>query len=657
MNRLSLSLRDQKNLHTIALAMFNGVEGINPVNKHKLIDLFCQAAGYRNLHDVQAELRNGDPAMPALGSITLHDLRLVLARGLQRVVSKMSGDKRSLDLLKAYQQIVRADLEPLSIYKATVEHLHTQKLITTNAGRSVLTELARATARRQAEIERCWTPDRGQLSALGAPPYLLAISYDPALPTSTATVHHWPTAKGLFSAALAATTDRDFAPTENAEKLDDPDYKSLFMERAVVQGTYMAIDDFVTHERIPYHEVMWLFSEEGEYIGRVLRHTVHGAVVAGLLHTDADVREGKSCLLLNKPLTLIHNRHYEFLEEHGTLPVFTLKKGYPKPPSVRTLQDRPLVPAEHLVRVPNIRAGYMLMSNLGGTRIDKKAWQINGRSIAVYPERASNRRWGVHYLETERWLEEADLPELFSEPKPVDHYDLGRIGTANDPRTFLSTYNTGLQGRATLLLNSELNKYAKLAKEELLSGGLLNRIGADRDLALTMESQAETDYANSCRAEDIHHTQAIDSYASALKAYDQRFTTFGPYTIWHARNISGAGTDATAATETLPLTLTYLAGVSAAETSAKQVSTDILLYAVGRWLAGGIDLHDVPAIASQFEAVKHKLEAQAERVAAVKTYVQEVKELGQAAEAEGYAYLYGPVPVIEPENLKLLKGL
>lgn len=529
MNRLSLAERDIKKLRPIARAILDGIEsieGIDLSNKHKQVDLLCQASGYRNLHDVQAEIkRNGDPVPPAPASISRYDLQMRLARGLQRIVHTLSDGNQTLNLIEALQRVARADLEPLTIYKSSVEYLHTQRLMT-DASKRELPDLALAAARRQAEIEQCWTPDRDRLIESGAPPFMVAISYDPMLPTTTATVHHWQTAKTLYNAVLAATDDRDLPPEVSLKDLRNPERMSRFLEHVVVQGSNISIEDFVAQYRIPYHEVIWLFSEGGEYIGRVLRNTVHGGIVAGLLHTDEDVLEGKACLLLNEPLTRIHNRHYEFFEEHGTLPVFTLKPGLQSPRSVLTLQDRPQVDAKDLVRVPNIQAGYLLLSNVGGTRVHEKAWQIKGRSIYVYPERARNFMWSVSYYETERWLEESDFPELFRDPRPANHDDVS-IGTANKTRTFLPTYATDLQDRATFLLNSELN--GRTGQEKILA--ISNRLGG----------------------------------------------------------------------------------------------------------------------------AERKLKAQAERIAAVKTYVQEVKELDKAAAAGGYAYLYGPVSVTEPESLKLVK--
>lgn len=527
MKRLPLATRDLKKLPSIARVIFDGTDHRNI---HKQVDLFCEADGYRNLHGVHAELKSrGEPKMPALGSITLHQILLTLAKGLQDVVYKHSGGKQSLNLPEAYLRVARANLEPLTIYKSTVEHLHTQRLLA-DVDKRELPEPARTAARdaarRQAELEQCWTPDHARMVASGAGSYMIAVSHDPMLPPYTAKVQHWPTAKKLFNAALAVRTQRDLPPEVNILELLDPERKSLFRTQVVVQGRYMEIEDFVAQERIPYHEVIWLFSEEGEYIGRVLRNTVHGAIVAGLLHTDEDVVEGKSCLLVNQPLTRIHERRYELFETHGTLPVFTLKPGQQPPRSVMTLQDRPNVPVKDLVRVPNIHAGYLLMSNLGGTRVDEKVWQIQGWRIAAYPERATNLLWSVSYFETERWLEESDFPELFSDPQPVNLKVLNRGGTADDPRTFLPTYATDLQDRATFLLNSVRN--------------------------------------------------------------------------------------------------------------------------------GRID-QDILANDSRFDEVERKLKAQAERIAAVKAYVQERKEMDQAAEEFGDVYLYGRVPVTEPESLKLVK--
>ncbi|MFJ4350355.1 hypothetical protein ACIPZ5_05560 [Pseudomonas sp. NPDC089428] len=652
MNRITLASRDLPKLSRIALAVFDCVENIHCTNKHKLTDLICQAMGYRNRHDVDAELRVREPVLPEAGTITLHELQLTLARGLQRIVDKQSGGRQQLDLVEAFSHVLRADLEPLSIYKSTVEYLHTQLLLA-DADKTANPVLARAAARRNAEIEQCWTPYRERLKSDAFAPYQIAVRYDRSLGYSDdhrPLVRHWPTAVSLFRAVQAARTDRDIPFGLTLDDLHDPDGTAGLIPQVLMHYSVMKIEDFVVRERIPYHEVIWLFSDEGEYIGRVLRHTVHGAIVAGLLHTDEDVLEGKASVLINEPLTWIHQQHYQFLEARGTLPVFTLKAGYQPPKGIASLQDRPRVPVEHLVRIPGLSAGYLLINS--GARVDEKAWDINGQRISIHPELSSQRAYEISYLECESWLDEPDLPELFRQPKSVVPDDLLRHEKV---RSFLPDYAIELQERATYLFNTALDEYAQVVVEQLQRGELLPKLETDDDLAQAMEAQSFTHLYTSDEAGTGQQDLTIHAVAAALKAHDSNYERFGAYTLWRALGLCGPKQLSGEVPSNLPVMLAYLAGACAAETIIEPVSERVLHMAVGQWLAGLLPLQSIPAVINRFHEIQQKLTLQEERMAAVKAYVQEHKALERAANAHGMAYVYGKVPVSEPERLKRAK--
>lgn len=506
MNHLPLASRDFKKLHSIAHAIFEGLEGIDLSHKHKLIELFCQISGYRNLHDVQSELKKGEPEMPIPGSISLYDLQLVLTHGLLRVYETLSESNYRLNIIEAFSRVMRSDLEPLSVFKSTVEHLHTQ-LHLAKVDTSLIPAISRAAARRQAENELCWTPEYEQVIACGGFRYQIAITYDDARePYNAAVVHHWHSAVGLYKAIQTAKSDRHMPSDFKHQHLSEPEYRQQVLNHAVVHGSYLNIEYFVTWFRIPYHEIIWLFSGEGEYIGRALRHTVHGAIVNGLMHTDEDVTEGKCRLLLNIALTDIHNRYYDlddFKDKHivsrihrvlididpdaidnglmhtdedviegkcyplcdfshfyDTLPVYILKQESQVPKSVASIQDRPFVDVKELVRLPNITAGYALMSNQGGSRSEEKVWHLNGRSIGVNPIYSSTRDIHyVSYLETECWLDESDLPTLFPNPKNANNYRHEFMSHPKYPTSFLPRVATDFHDEAMYHMDSELDYY------------------------------------------------------------------------------------------------------------------------------------------------------------------------------------------------------
>ncbi|MCG4452114.1 hypothetical protein LJY18_02200 [Pseudomonas sp. MMS21-TM103] len=589
---------DFKKFHSIAKICFADLPEFDTTDKHKLKDLFARALGYTNgLHEAQQCAESARPL--AAGSITRFDIQYAVATGL----SKLTG----LPLDKAMRRAIRAPLELLSIDKATVEFADEL------AARSSTGKLSGADRHRLA-LKHASTDNRGELLEAGSPGYLFAVRPD-------GLCVDWMELSGVIKALEASEMPYQIGRVE-AESW-------VSLSERMRQGM-----------RMPLHDLVALFDGDGEYIGYVFRHAVHGGILPDLMVTAEDIHQGKIALLLGKQIRLSEGHSvWGGMGRDGSLPIFVLKDGItpPKPPSESW--DRPQVDTSYLAPLHGVTGDYERYVRLSGEQ-GQNIWSLTGkRKVRPSIEDFNGYRPNCTYLETEDWLGQSDVPRLFTGSTGRELPDRDRSDPFGHKQlTFVPEFAREFQHAAAGLLADELEEcdvmlstYARDVQTKFDS--------VDPDNYQLVENLAK------CALGELAPIASLTD-AAYLAICDEHplFSRFGPYTFRLAQQRCGADSSpGQIPTTSILAALILLSGCAATGDPVPETTAQIQSLVLGRWIEGRCTLEDIPALAAEFQSYKDKLDRQASRIADLDMILEHRTRTDRRARALRYAFLYGHV--------------
>ncbi|UXJ50301.1 hypothetical protein [Pseudomonas citronellolis] len=633
MKRIPYTSRDLDKLRDISRRLFNNVESISSSDHNKLNELIASISGYNDYHDLRTEAAKC--TLPPSGFLSRSEIQLRFALGLRQLTG--------MSLVPAFRQAGQAKLRILSLDEQTAERAQEESLKqrVTNSSHKALESLSSAKRRDL----------RNQLVAAGAPRFKLIVRRD-------GIAFHWEPCLSLYEAICRS---KDFCLLEEPELSgcqSEDEALARFVRETLIPSAWRPVIDLMRDGlEVPYHRVISLFDDEGEYIGRAIQHTVHSGIVPCLFYTDDEVLMGLADLLSGRPNLRGSARTALIGPILGDAPVFTLKSGAKGPKSVIELYEQHHVSVDQLESIYGLKGGAMSMSTgRGVTRV----WEINGDTMCYTEEDFGN--WSIKYVETLPWLTEQDFPYLYPHYIAPEQPQRRDFWVQFDRKLVLSKDNADLQERAEKLLRRHVNEALARLENASASGELLERILRHADTA-SMEVRAEVhfhaDYlvdpeitdSESERArhqadrdeKKLEHIRLLDTIAESLVARMPELLPFGKYSLWFATTAIFALLDdvdvGDVALYEILSQLALLAGVTEAGATFEYYRDDMVDIAVAQWLDNQFALDQLPSVASEFYGYHVKLSRQRTRLQKVADYIADELDRREHARELGYAYV------------------
>lgn len=620
MKRIPFAQRDLKKLPDLAKQLLAGLDLLPEGNRNKASQLMAQICLYDSFMDLKYQVDKTPFPQPA--SIQRSDIALLLAIGLRQLTH--------LPFLEAFKRAQRSKLDMLTVFRSTTEYARYLQSIEDAKKGFIWDEYPSyipgpGLPREQSVI----------LHRAGVPDFDLVVRRDGKAFQRNAFIE-------LFEAVLNAPHYAAQVEPELVSQAADAESLETFTREVLVPDSWIDLEELIKAGlEVPYHEVIWLFDQDGKYIARAFRHTSHGGVLGHLMATDEQVLAGKVSLLKGQALLRRSPLGEAPMSRGATEKVYTLRAGAANPRTVTDPMDAPVVPTEDLVELPGITGGYS-MAYIGQRQRDD--WSISGRLVNLEP---GSRDYPTAYLETVSWLWEPDLPHLYA------HYDGPRTrewDIFSDQNAFLPSGAIEFQDRAMKLLQRTMRQAADALGTEAAASLMLEHLGQVASIS-KLEAYAVSQYEHEFSSfEEDQVAEARERVqpdtVAAVEALQQRLpvlSIFGMHSLWFALVGHHSSIDEiTVEEETLAGLLTQLVVLAAGATRAlpeiDYFQAEIAAIAVARWMAGQIDLEDVIPVASALQVDASKLYHQRERIERLTWCVN--GEIDRRAHARELGYLY-----------------
>lgn len=624
MKRIPFAQRDLKKLPDLAKQLLAGLDLLPEGNRNKASQLMALICLYDSFMDLKYQVDK--TPFPQPSSIQRSDIALLLAIGLRQLTH--------LPFLEAFKRAQRSKLDMLTVFRSTAEYAQYLKA-SEDAKKGIIWDEfpnympGPALPREQVGI----------LHRAGVPDFDLVVRKD-------GKAFQWQEFIELFTAVQSAPHYAAQVEPELVRQVADATSLETFTREVLVPDSWIDLEELIKSGlEVPHHELIWLFDNEGKYIARAFRHTVHGGVLGHLMATDEQVLKGKVKLMKGQTLLRTSPMGESLMYPEATLKVFTLRAGVSRPSSVKDPLEVPVVPTENLVELSGVTGSYM---TLIGER-PRDDWSIDGNLVNLSP---GGRDYLDAYFETIPWLWEPDFPHLYA------HYD-GPLKRKRDPfsdqNVFLPSGATEFQDRAMKLLQRTMRQAADALSTEVGSSKLLEKLSqvTSPDLLEAYAiSQYEHEFAHlegDDAAEVRGRVQAeTDTAVQALQQRQPVLSRFGTHSLWFALvGHHSSIEEITVEDETLAGILTQLVVMaSGAEQGLPEIEyfqAEIAAIAVARWFSGQIELSEVLSVAGGFQVEASKLYQQRQRIEKLTFFIN--SELDRRSHARELGYLYVGRPV------------
>jgi hypothetical protein len=569
--------------------------------------------GYPSSHAMHAEA--GKNPLPAPGTISRMDIHLGLTKNLCEVAN--------VPFLPAFRAVGKAKLQILDIDQRTVEACDDHQ-----SGGTL-------------------KPNRriGSLIAAGAPGYRPLVrkggsAFDWSFLMSVTEVLDMTDGKILEGESLVADC---LTPEEAIER---------YLCEAVITEAWVTIDDLVSEGlEIPHHEVLTLFTKDGDYVGRVIHHAGLNAVIPKLFYTDEELAAGKVnffngrhdqnlCLgrLAHKVDIFVQWIHIRCDE-----PVYFSRTAVARGLSVKKFSDKPTVDNRTLELLPGLRCG-----SSGGR------WTIDGEVALL--RKGDRTMFDQGYVPTITWPSVSDFPLIF--PLDQDISSKAAPGSWSDrfkQKVLLAPETVEFQQRLSQKLRRDLAEACEILEDPAELPALLCML-LDRVSIAQIESTAEqleaSVYAVACG------TETDEERIEVLRLLDQRTRSeliatllknypfigqFGPTTHWVIRcgsimALAGADSDVPPALAVL-VELIVLGSACLSGRPSAPLCLEAAIMAVGRWAEGLASLEEVINLASKFKLYQDKADYMEASVASIGAALSDAIDSREQARELGVAYV------------------
>lgn len=624
MKRIPYSARDLGRLQRIAQKLFAHVEH---ADNNTLDNLLATASGYQDYHDLRTQAAEFIP--PAAKSCSRGEIQLRLALGIRQATG--------LPLVPAFGQAGRAKLRGLSIDSATVERADEEFNRNHPSGKALEGLTSRSTRER-----------REELRAAGAPRFQLAVRHD-------ATAFHMDACVALYAAILHAKDFSLLGEPEFSDCQTEDVARARFVREVLIPSSWRPVIDLLRDGlEVANHRAIYLFADDGEYIGRAIQHTVHDGIIPKLFYTDEEVLAGFADLLTGRALFRETGRDKQTLGPvEGDAPVFTLKSGAVQPNAISDIHKTIRVPVEHLELVPGLKGGCIEVFPVG-----YRNWSITGDTMRYTDEDFRNTSFS--YIETKPWLTEQDFPRLFPDYVLPVETDARKYWINFHRKLLLSKANKDFQDRCERVLRLRVSEAQDRLKAGAETGELLEKIlrgpGAVAMEALA-ESHFHSDYlvdpqnveSESERIDEQarynhrkqEHIKQLDSIVETLADRLPELRSFGKYSLWFAATaLFGQVDDIDADEISYSEVLSQLALLASFTIAGKpeHVRDQMTDIAVSLWLDDQCALDELASVAIEFDEYHGLLEKQHRRLQAVMECI--ASELDRRELARNLGYLY-----------------
>lgn len=568
--------------------------------------------GYPSSHAMHAEA--GKNPLPVRGTISRMDIRLGLTKNLCEVAN--------VPFLPAFRAVGKAKLQILDIDQRTVEACDDHQSV------------------------GALKPNRriGSLIAAGAPAYRPLVRKD-------GSAFDWP-----FLMSVSEALDRtDSKILEGdplvADCLTPGEAIERYLREAVIPEAWVTIDDLVSEGlEIPHHEVLTLFTKDGEYIGRVIHHAGLNAVIPKLFYTGEELAAGK--------VNFFNGRHDQNVCLGGIAygvdifvswinircdePVYFSRTAVARGLNVKKFSDKRTVDKRTLELLPGVRCG-----SSGGR------WTIDGEVALL--RKGDRTMFDLSYVPTITWASVSDFPLLF--PLDQDVSSRAAPGSWSDrfkQKLLLAPETVEFQQRLSQKLRRDVAEAREILEDpaELpaLLRMLLGRVSVEQIESTAQQLEASF-YAvaggTEIDEERIEVLRVLEQrnrsqlIATLLKSYPF-IGQFGPTTHWVIQCgsvVALAGTDSDLPSALAVLVgLIVLASASVSGNPSAPLSLEAAILAVGRWAEGLASLEEVIDLALEFKLYQDKAAYMEANVASIGAAVSEAIDSREQARELGVAY-------------------
>ncbi|AUZ47318.1 hypothetical protein [Pseudomonas orientalis] len=649
MNRIPFQKHDRSKFKDIAKSLFRGLGSIDPKkpfrdrdleaktqNPDSLRELFAKCLDYDDTHDLTTCA--GKYPFPPPGTITRADIQLSVALGFSKLTK--------VSLLEAWERAGRAGLHRLSIDESSVEH---------QRGKQLEARLGQVTDAPEppASTNVRWHTEQQRFFNNGAPSFELAVQ-----PSGHA--FHWPSFINLYNAIRDSKLHRSIVDPNEQFPVGSDEALDSFLSKQLIPQSWIPLEVYVKSGlEILDHEVIWIFVESGECIGRAIRHKTHGGVLPRLYLTDAEVAEGISDVITGRYIQRGSSRDIPYIANpKGNTPVFTLKPGASQP--VGAINDplkQPQVQTSDLMLIPRL-----LASGLGYQKVvgaPSVQWALDGEPVRKNADNPSSLE--TTYYDTTRWLSENDMPELFPDYRADPN--AGRKDFFADfreapNRVFLPPKSIDFQKRAFSILDRKKKAAESLLQNAGKSGEFLAACKAEL-------SSVEMEKLGGVLLEASGNSALIQNADNVAALIAQRFpelSYYGPLAISGAiftHSLGEAFDDIYLDTLQLSDILAGLVMLHAGyQTPAPFPFFPRLPFtvAVSEWLSGVTDLNDIHQVATRLKGFVEALQTQKERINNIQAALERDKSLRRKALDHGYAYVGQVMPRAKPRSVTQMLG-
>ena len=555
--------------------------------------------------------------MPAACTLTRMHIRLHLTKAFCEVTK--------VPFLQGFRAIGHSKLHILDIDRQTVEAC------------AEVAQAEEARKREEAGIvidedgpdELLWnSPQIGKLISAGAPGYRLIVrvngsGFDWRFFIDVSEAINKTAGKDLEGAPLVADCGT------SAEAID------RYLSEVALPESWIPIERLVNEGlEIPHHQVLTLYSRDGQYVGRAIHHTGLDAVLPLCPYTDEELARAK--------VNFFRGLHGENIGlgriSIGTRPFVmsnTIKCDQPVFYSevaasclrVKDYTESHSVDPSTLVLLPGLRCGS------SGIR-----WAIDGKR--AFLRAGDSSKLGLSYVPTGKWPTVRDFPLLF----PLDQTspDTTVVDSWSDrfrETLLLPPEVLELQKRVTQKISRDASEVRQILSDPDELSALVQLLLNSTSVA-QIEKTAELLEASYCDAEDLKSKSDVEDQELRVAnesqgvpigrprgraAWQKNYpfiSQFGPATQRVLRRetlnaLDDSGDGNLPVEVAILVEMIVLASASAASVPAVQFRFVPALLAVGKWAEGHVSLEEVLDLASVYSDYYAKAERLEAKVALV----------------------------------------
>lgn len=647
MNRIPFTVSDIKKLSNIGMRLFRGLTGFNPENADKTREHMARVTGWNDFHELKKGARDTLP-FPE-GSITRADIRLVVASGL--------GRHWGVPLLEGYLRASRSRLPSLSVDQLTIDRRREESTLG-QTGAPIVDEGKQTS-------QHARDGDQPRLLAQGAPSFDLAVWKD-------GTAFDWNLFQELYEAIRSSRAGKVIVDPRGEYAPGSPEAADTFLSEVLIPQSRIRLAQLIRAGlKVPNHEPILLFSEEGECMGKGIRHTAHGGLLMRLFLTEDEVCEGLSSVLQGYPLPGGSSLISQFFVLSGAAsPVFTLKPGVAEPKAEGKPFNTVRVPIEQLELLPGVKAGFlpgqMPMRDLSSTspnlirptRMTPGAWYLGGKHIRVsvdqWPKPTSS------YLESVEWCSEANFPVLFPDYRPtiqpparLDIPDQRELRN----HVFLPEAAVDLQARAMSILERKVEIAHSWLKRAADAGVFANRCRAVIKPDELEQMLVDSQLSQIGKGGADFSTERSEQVYSTLVARFPELARYGAVTLNAALSIHADGLNVADLSLSNIEVVYVLKGVvmlqalCSAGATIEAFHSSAIDVAMWEWVDHKISIDQVYQVATTIRGYAQRLNEQHARIQAIKSAVEEDASRRKEAYDHGYAYVGNPLRLNPPLDL------